>query len=272
MVIGPQTKYILSTSGRLSSLQRYQRLLQKLIQADIAYLPIHSGDLSKPTIDPQRFVCALKGMPCIGGAISRDIKHAVIPFLDELDETASVVNSVNTVIVQPDGKLRGYNTDVLGFKCAIEHGMKLSGIKVESAVCYGYGGVASVVVSVLQQLGVKVYVTGRSHESAEKRAIELDISVWSNEPIQLFVNATPASEKPLDEATNFISALSQASIAFDHEMPGRFMQEYCTRHNIYHIKGIDMYYPQMRAQWSLFLDGIVDTQQIPELLEAAERV
>jgi shikimate dehydrogenase len=271
MVIGPHTKLILSTSGRPSSLQRYQRLLQKLLQVDIAYIPIHSGDTSSPNIDPQRFIWALKGMPCIGGAISRDIKHSVVAYLDELDETASAVNSVNTVIVQSNGRLKGYNTDVLGFKFAIIQGMELSGIKVRAAVCYGYGGVASVVVSVLQSLGIKVYITGRSTESITKRAAELNVSVWNNESIDLFVNATPASEKPLDEAPNFVSALSKATIAFDHEMPGRYMKEYCDANQIYHIKGTDMYYPQMKVQWGLFLAGIVEQKDLSSLLEAADK-
>lgn len=272
MVIGSHTKFIISTSGRLRSLERYQCLLQKLIQADIAYVPIHSGKLSDPVIDPQRFVWALKGMPCIGGAISRDIKHAIIPLLDELDDSVKGVNSVNTVIVLPNGNLRGYNTDVIGFSSAIDIGMQVSGISVKKAVCYGYGGVASVVVSVLKSLGIEVYITGRSITSAEIRAKELNVGVWNDESFDLFVNATPASESPLEEAPNFIVALSKASIAFDHEMPGRYMEDYCARTGIFHIRGTEMYYPQMRAQWRLFLDGIVDKDEVPSLLETAENL
>jgi shikimate dehydrogenase len=270
MIIGAHTKLIISTSGRLSSLQRYQRLLQKLLKLDIAYVPIHSGDESAPAIDPQRFIWALKGMATIGGAISRDIKHAVIPYLDELDETARSVQSVNTVIVKPGGKLIGYNTDVLGFKIAIENGMQQSGISVSTAVCYGYGGVASVVVSVLQSLGIIVYIIGRSHQSAAVRAQELGVQVWTGEPVDLFVNATPASEKPLDQAANFIEALGFAKIAFDHEMPGRYMKQFCEEKGIFHINGTDMYYPQMRTQWTLFLNGLVDNSEISRLLEEAD--
>ena len=43
MKIGPQTRYIVSTSGRISSMQRYRKLLQEILQLDLAYIPIHSN-------------------------------------------------------------------------------------------------------------------------------------------------------------------------------------------------------------------------------------
>jgi len=43
MKIGPQTRYIVSTSGRISSIQRYKKLLQDILQLDIAYIPLHSN-------------------------------------------------------------------------------------------------------------------------------------------------------------------------------------------------------------------------------------
>jgi shikimate dehydrogenase len=269
-LVSPKTKYILSTSGRISSLQRYKRLLQDLLQVDVAYLPFHTGSSEDPIIDPQRFVYALKGLPCIGGAISKDIKHGIVKYLDELDETAAAVQSVNTVIVQDGGRLVGYNTDVLGFRYAIEEGIKKSNISVKTAVCFGYGGVASVVVSVLQSLGIQVFLAGRNLSSAEERAQQLNCSVWGpSVDIDLFVNATPASESPLDQAANFLESLKTAKIVFDHEMPGKYLQEYVQAHNLFYIPGTAMYYPQMEIQWGLFLDGLVDPKQIPALIKKA---
>jgi len=270
--IGPKTRYIISTSGRVSSLKRYQKLLQQILKLDVAYLPIHSGDEENPAIDPSRFVSTLKGFPCIGGAISRDIKQAVIPFLDELDESARLVQSVNTVIVKNKNYLVGYNTDALGFKEAIQNGIETSAITVKSAVCYGYGGVASVVVNILQSMGIEVYIIGRRVDIAEKRALELNCKVWKDETIDLFVNATPASEHPLEEATNLLESLASAKIVFDHEMPGKYLADFCASQGKYHIKGTEMYYPQMRAQWELFLQGLVDPARIPDLLQQADRV
>lgn len=269
--IGANTKFIISTSGRLSSLNRYRILLQDLLNVDIAYIPINSGKADNVVIDPQRFAWALRGLPALGGAISRDIKHSIIPFLDEVDELAMKIQSVNTVVVQGDGSLKGYNTDAIGFRAAIVNGIAKSGVKVTKAVCYGYGGVASVVTSILSELGIEVCITGRNPAAAERRAQELSVGLWSKgTAADLFVNCTPGTEHPLNLAPGLLDALSGCTIAFDHEMPGKYLADYCAENNIYHIKGLDMYYPQMYEQWKLFLEGIVEPSAIPELIKTAE--
>ena len=45
-------------------------------------------------------------------------KEAVIPFLDQLDHTATQVGAVNTIELS-NNKLTGYNTDVTGFEKSI---------------------------------------------------------------------------------------------------------------------------------------------------------
>ena len=42
-------------------------------------------------------------------------KKAVIPFCDSLDPIAERLGSVNMIQVEPDGTLKGYNTDYYGF-------------------------------------------------------------------------------------------------------------------------------------------------------------
>ena len=43
-------------------------------------------------------------------------KEAVLPYLDSISPEAEKVNAVNTVKIV-DGRLRGYNTDVIGSSC-----------------------------------------------------------------------------------------------------------------------------------------------------------
>jgi hypothetical protein len=78
----------------------------------------------------------------------------------------------------------------------------------------------------------------------------------------------------LEEAENFLPAIAGCKIAFDHEMPGVYLAEYCAAKNIYHIKGTAMYYPQMYAQWSLFLEGIVPSveKNIATWIQMAENL
>ena len=79
--ITASTQYIISTSGRPSSMRRYQTLLQRLLCLDIAYIPISSPSEGGKIL-PDRFTMAIRGMNAIGGAISRDIKgenHLCLP-------------------------------------------------------------------------------------------------------------------------------------------------------------------------------------------------
>lgn len=269
MKITPTTKYIISTSGRASSIERYQRLLQEILHEDIAYLPI-SAYSEDGLIKAEHFAQAIKGLGAIGGAISKDIKGKIIPYLDTLDNLAQRVGSVNTVIREND-KLAGYNTDAYGFEKAIANGIAQSQIKIRTAVIYGYGGVFNVAYHVLASLGVEVFLTGRRAEEVHKKNETYKLTPFDGKPKDLFVNATPVTDQPLYLATGFLDALHGSKMAFDHHMPGNYLAEYCKQNGVVHIPGTAMYYPQMYRQWALFLNGYVAPEQIPGLIAQAEK-
>ena len=290
--VGANTQYILSTSGRTSSMQRYRVLLQELLGLDVVYLPI-SDPSSQGKIKAENFAMALRGMNAIGGAISRDIKGTIAAQLDEVDDLAREIGAVNTV-VRHGGRLHGYNTDAAGFEEAIREGTQ--GRAIRRALVYGYGGVTAVVVRVLQRMGVTVAITGRRQDAAARRAAELGAEAFEaaragplaaasgaatvavaecgGGGFDLFVNAAPVTDAPLAEASGFLHALraaGPAAVVFDHEMPGAELRAYCATHGLHHIPGSRMYYPQMVAQWRLFLAGRVPAEtDIFRLLQQAE--
>lgn len=251
-------------------MKRYKILLQDYLKLDIVYEAYEELDADK--VEPANFATRIRSTNCRGGAISKDIKNGIIPFLDEIDPLAHEVQSVNTVI-RRDDKLYGYNTDASGFQEAIMGGMSKHGITIKTAVVYGYGGVSGVAFAVLRKLGADVYVTGRRLEQAAKIGEAYGVKVFevgSFEP-DLVVNATPASDAPLEEAANLLPCLKDAKMVFDHQMPGPFLKEWCAEHAVPHISGYDMYYPQMAMQWGLFLEGLVDAAELPALLDKADR-
>lgn len=264
---GPNTRIIISTSGRVSSLIRYQKLLQEVLKIDIAYIPIIS-DSKSGIIKPQDFAGAIKGMNAVGGAISKDIKHSIIPFLDWIDPLAKKAQSVNTV-VRKNNKLKGYNTDIYGFKQAITSGIKRSKYPIKTAVVYGYGGILNTVSHTLNSLGIRISVTGRNIKKAKEKAKEIRIEVFDGRPHDLFINAAPVSDEPLIKVKGFLKAIKGSKLVFDHHMPGKYVYKYCWQHNIDYISGSEMYYPQMYKQWELFLDGIVAKNRIPKLINKA---
>jgi len=185
------------------------------------------------------------------------------------------VNSVNTIVVSgPPSKkiLTGYNTDMLGFKKAVEKAVVES--HITSAIIYGYGGVTLTCVAALRELGIQhLYLNGRRRGEATKRAEELGIKVWDGESCDLFINAAPVSSSPLELAENFLPTLEQCKckVVFDHELVGSYLKDYCIEQQIAHISGEKMYIPQMIAQWSLFLSTYgIDEAKLPELIRKAE--
>ena len=77
-------------------------------------------------------------------------KQTVIPYLDEISDVAKKIGAVN-VIVNDNGKLKGYNTDFLGLKSNIEHaGINLKG---KNVLILGDGGTSKNAYAVAETLG-----------------------------------------------------------------------------------------------------------------------
>ena len=112
-------------------------------------------------------------------------KKEVIKYLDELTDEAREIGSVNLVLNE-GGKLKGYNTDIYGFRRLLE---KVPDF--ESAVILGDGGASACVKYALK--GKKVKVLGRKE-------------LGQYEGADLVVNATPCGMFPnVDEVPVDIS-------------------------------------------------------------------
>ncbi len=152
-------------------------------------------------------VDALRGDDFFGANVTVPYKEAVVSMLDALDELASRLAAVNT-IVQDAGALRGYNTDVVGFRRALEEtGFEARG---KRAVILGAGGAARAVAAVLVDLGMQtVFVSSRNwrradalvaaFRSAAPTGTQITWSHWEDgafiralSSADLVVNATPA--------------------------------------------------------------------------------
>jgi len=91
-------------------------------------------------------------------------KKTVMPFCDQLSETAKRIGSANTLVRRADGSIFGDNTDAYGF----ERLVRRSGIQVQGkkALVLGSGGASVTVCDVLQTLGAaSVTVISRGGEN-----------------------------------------------------------------------------------------------------------
>jgi shikimate dehydrogenase len=118
-------------------------------------------------------VAGLRGAGMLGANVTVPHKRAVMPLLDEVDEAALRTGAVNT-IVNRDGRLAGYNTDIGGFVDALtlDGRLALTGLR---ATVLGAGGAARAVVWALLQSGVlRVQVLNRTEARARALAADLD--------------------------------------------------------------------------------------------------
>jgi shikimate dehydrogenase len=89
------------------------------------------------------------GPDWVGVSLTRPLKHAVLPLLDEVSDLAAAVGAVNTVTLG-DGHRQGDNTDVRGIVAAL----RAAGVdSAAGAVVLGGGATAASAVAALRELG-----------------------------------------------------------------------------------------------------------------------
>ena len=101
-------------------------------------------------------------------------KTAALPLLDAVDAHAARLGAVNTVRVEADGSLRGFNTDGPGFVRAVraEFGVELHGLRVLILGAAGGAGRALTTQCVLEGCR-RVVLVNRTFEKARDLAVEL---------------------------------------------------------------------------------------------------
>lgn len=118
-------------------------------------------------------------------------KQEIIPYLDKLSRKAEEVGAVNTIKVTKKGKLKGYNTDVYGFKKSLKPLLKPHHKK---ALVLGTGGASRAVIYVLEKLGLEYKIVSRNPIENQ-----LSYDAISQEVMQeytIVINCTPLGTSP----------------------------------------------------------------------------
>lgn len=154
--------------------------------ADAQYL-----NFSIDTID--RFPDLLSQYPDLTGMnVTIPYKEKVIDFLDELDESVKFIGACNCIHIK-NGKLKGYNTDYIGFKLSLLKKLKPHHTH---ALVLGEGGAAKAVNFALKTLGIEfLTVSRRGIESPD--TIQYDqLNDELLEQFTLIINTTPLGMAP----------------------------------------------------------------------------
>lgn len=119
-------------------------------------------------------------------------KEAVIPYLDELDTDAKKIGAVNTIKILPNGRTKGYNTDVYGFENALKPLLKGN---ETHALILGTGGASKAIAFVLKKLNISYLYVSRTPKNSKT----ISYSALSESIIKkhtLIVNSTPLGTHP----------------------------------------------------------------------------
>ena len=131
----------------------------------------------------------------LGANVTVPYKEAVLPFIDEADDLASLIGAVNT-IVNRDGKLIGFNTDAQGFLKALHENAKFRP-QNKRVVILGAGGAARAVsFALLREKVSSLAIANRSLARAEAlvdslreyaigKEIRTELTVWSSQDSRL---------------------------------------------------------------------------------------
>ncbi|MFP7364793.1 quinate/shikimate dehydrogenase (NAD+) [Corynebacterium callunae] len=108
--------------------------------------------------------------------ITHPFKQAIVPLLDEVSEQAQQLGAVNTVVISPEGRTTGHNTDVTGFARGLEEGLPQA--KMDTVVQVGAGGVGNAVAYALVTHGVReLLVADLDSTRAEALAAEINKAI-----------------------------------------------------------------------------------------------
>ncbi len=142
-------------------------------------------------------------------------KEQVLPYLDELDADAAKIGAVNVIKFindKGDLKLKGYNSDIIGFMDSIEPLIKPHMTK---ALILGTGGASKAVYWGLKKLGIESQFVSRKHSKDAITYGEINKEVMTSHHV--IVNTTPLGMYPnIDECPDIpYSMLSDKHLCYD---------------------------------------------------------
>jgi len=200
------------------------------VGVDAVYVPFKVADVV-------RFLRAFRGIGVKGYSVTIPHKVRAIEAMDEVDESVRNVGALNTVI-DVDGRLCGFNTDLTGAVRALEDAMHAQarhgpepgaapGREAESPLkgwrvaLLGAGGAARAVAFGLKSRGADVTIVNRTYERGRKLAADVGCACRPRQALgaidyDCLVNTTSVGMSPnVDQTPAPREALRPGAIVFD---------------------------------------------------------
>ncbi|MEB3753128.1 shikimate 5-dehydrogenase [Acinetobacter sp. MD2(2019)] len=185
MRLNKDTTLCMSLAAKPSNFgTRFHNYLYDALNLNYVYKAFAPTDLAQA-------IAGVRGLPVRGCAISMPYKEDVMALVDEMDASATAIQSVNT-IVNTNGVLKAYNTDYIAIVKIIE---KYNISPDTKFALKGSGGMAKAVAFALKNKGFKNGIIVAKNENAGQALAQSSGYVWQKElqddTVELLINATP---------------------------------------------------------------------------------
>ena len=215
-----------------------------------------------------RFMDALLSRPGLdwrGLSVTIPHKENALAYVgaDNCDKLAVKIGAVNTITIQPDGSLRGDNTDYAAAIDALCDAMDIarSDLAGRKVAVLGAGGAARAIVAALTHYGAIVTIYNRTVSRAEALADEFGAAADSIESAdglqaEIIINCTPIGMHSHSDASPLTAIPAATTVVFDTiynpiETPLLIQarQAGCRT-----VSGLDMFVNQAVAQFERWTD------------------
>jgi len=179
-------------------------------------------------VQPERLVDAVRGLRALGFAgcnLTIPHKVAAMPLMDRIDPLATRIGAINTIVVEPDGTLSGYNNDAYGFIQSLLDAQPDWRADAGPVTVLGAGGAARAILVALAERGAKeIRLCNRSLDKAQALAAEFGGPIraypWEQreealEGAALLVNSTSLGMKGQDPLALSLDRLPRQALVCD---------------------------------------------------------
>ena len=163
--------------------------LKKFEELKLSNLSYRNFDI--PEIEEFPFLIYQREEEFKGFNVTIPYKQSIMRYLSEVDADAEKIGAVNTIKVNNQNELIGYNTDIYGFENSLKPLLKLHHKK---ALILGTGGASKAIAFVLDKLNIEYQFVSRTKSDATISYADLSKEVLENH--QLIINCTPLGTHP----------------------------------------------------------------------------
>lgn len=202
-----------------------------------------------------KFPDLIRDNPTLEGlSVTIPYKEKVIPYMDELDPACKAIGAVNCIKIK-NGRLKGYNTDYIGFYESLKMWL---GDERPNALILGTGGASKAVAQALNNLAIEYKYVSRN-KGTEQNIISYDMLSGNPEIIMdhtLIINTTPLGTYPkVDELPNVpLDLITAKHKVYDlvYNPEKTFLMRSFEARGALSKNGLEMLHLQAEAAWKIW--------------------